>query len=924
MSQLFYFIMIGFGTGAIYAMCAGGLVVVYRASGVVNFAQGAFCLLGATMYYEFRVQAGLPSVLAVPLSVLLSAAGGALVHVLILRRMRASSAVVRVVATLGILVVIQSAFVLRYGTTVRSVPSFLPTRSIRLIWGAQIGLDRLVILLIGAGITMALWAFYRFTQFGRVTTAVAENYQVAAAQGHSPDRVAAINWAVGGALAGLAGTLIAPISFLNASSLILLVLPAIAAALFCGFKSYPLAFIASLAVGAVESVLQAYVHSPGWPTAAPFLAIVILLVARGQGVPLRSFILDRMPAVDDGLMSRTRVTAVIAVLGAVTLYWLPYQWQDALAVTASSAIICLSVVIVTGYGGQLSLAQYVLGGLGAFGAAKLMSVYHVPLVLGCLFAVLLAAAAGALIGGTALRARGISLGIATLGLGSAVYDIVLTGPSSGGDTGIPVSNVSLFGWDINPFTYPGRYSLVGLVVLLLAVYTVINIRRGVVGRHLIAVRSNERAAAALGIRVSQVKLFAFTVASGMAAAGACVLSFLSLSVVTSSFDVLSSVNFITATVVGGLGSVVGALTGSLLITGGVTSQLVQGLGIGNWLALFGGVSVLVVIVQNHDGVVALNRQQARLIAQRLPRWARLPGQLSRPDGSRRTGADRPQPTDESGPVADEHRELVPPRALSVTGLTVRFGNVTAVDNVALRLQPGHVTGLIGPNGAGKTTFIDAVSGFVKADSATVLLEDDDIGGWSIGRRVRAGVSRSFQSVDLFAGLTVRENLAAACERGGWRRYAKDIVAPGRARLTPAALAAVRRFGLGPDLDANVDVLPFGRRRLVALARAIAGGPSVLLLDEPASGLDSRETRELGEFIRALADEWGLAVLLVEHNVELVLSVCDEVSVLASGANLVHGTPAEIREDPRVLDAYLGAHGQSDAAGDVTTTIDGQG
>jgi sulfate-transporting ATPase len=260
----------------------------------------------------------------------------------------------------------------------------------------------------------------------------------------------------------------------------------------------------------------------------------------------------------------------------------------------------------------------------------------------------------------------------------------------------------------------------------------------------------------------------------------------------------------------------------------------------------------------------------------------------------------------------------------VTGLTVRFGNVTAVDNVALRLRPGHVTGLIGPNGAGKTTFIDAVSGFVKADRGAVLVDGDDIVNWSIGRRVRAGVGRSFQSVDLFAGLTVRENLAAACEQGGWRRYAADILLPGRATLTPTALAAVQRFGLGPDLDAKVDVLPFGRRRLVAIARAIAGGPSVLLLDEPAAGLDAQETSELGGFIRMLAGQWGLAILLVEHNVELVLSICDEVSVLASGANLVHGPPGQIRSDPRVLDAYLGSHGQSDAAGDVTTTIDGQG
>ena len=239
-------------------------------------------------------------------------------------------------------------------------------------------------------------------------------------------------------------------------------------------------------------------------------------------------------------------------------------------------------------------------------------------------------------------------------------------------------------------------------------------------------------------------------------------------------------------------------------------------------------------------------------------------------------------------------------------LSVRFGGVVALDDVSLEVRPGEVLGLIGPNGAGKTTFIDAVTGFVVTDPASAItLDGASIDGWSPTRRARAGLGRSFQSLELFEDISVAENLLVACDEQDIARFGIDLVHPGRPTLSPVALAAVREFGLDADLDAMPDTLPHGRRRLVAIARAVAAAPAVLLLDEPAAGLAAVETEELGRLVRWLAHDVGLAVLLIEHDVGLVLSTCDRVAVLDFGRLIALGTPDVIAQDPNVVAAYLG-------------------
>ena len=888
--QVIAFVLLGIGTGALYAMVAQGLVLVYRGSGLVNFAQGAFVMYGAYAYYEFAQHMSHP--LAALLSVVATSALGAAVQLLILRPMRRSSAVARLIATLGALIVIQAVAVQLFGSDILFDPPLLPTNSVRVLPGVTLGADGIIIFAVGAILTGVLWAVYRFTGFGRVTTAVAHNPQAAASMGHSPGMVALANWTIGGALAGLAGCFIGPISSLEPVNLPLIVLPALAAALIGGFSSFPLAFAAAELIGIAESLMTRYVSSPGWAESIPFLAVVVVLVVRGRGLPLRGDRLDKLPSVGSGRIRVVPTVVVTVAMAAIIMFWASPNINGYIAVTIATAVMCLSIVVVTGYAGQISLAQYVLGGVGALVAAKLVGTYHVPFPVALLAAAVVALAVGAIVGVPALRSRGINLAIAGLAMAVAVFDLVLDGSYSGGIDGIAVPSPSLFGWNINPFSHPDRYALTCLIVLVLVALVVTNLRRGRVGRRLLAIRSSERAAASVGISVYWCKLYAFMLASAIAAVGGVLLAFTTSVILTSQFAVLPSVNLVTVTVVGGVGDIPGALLGATLVAGGVGSELLTMIGLQVWLPLIGGLMVLYVLRADQDGLAALNVK----LAQRS--WARLRPRPAPGATPRRLAPDPGQ----ARPAAAFR---VRSKALRVDGVSVRYGGVRALDGVSLTVAPGTVHGVIGPNGAGKTTLVDALTGFARLGGGAVRLDDDDVSGWTPRRRSMAGLRRSFQSVELFANLTARENIAVGCDDGGNHSYVTDLVYPGKVRLSAAAQVAVSAFQLDDLLDTPVESLPFGDRRLVGIARAVASGPSVLLLDEPAAGLSNQEVTELAALVRSLANDWGMGVLLIEHNVDMVLSTCDVVTVLVGGKVLASGPAADIRGNADVLAAYLG-------------------
>jgi sulfate-transporting ATPase len=911
MVEFIRFVLLGLGIGALYAMVSQGIVLIYRGSGVVNLAQGAFVMVGGYLYLELRVDAHMPGAIAIIGAMAGGAVLGALVQVLILRPMRHSSPIERVIATLGVLLTLQAIAVIRYGVSPIGVPSTLPTGTLTLFHDISIGEDRLIILILGICLTVALYIIYRSTHFGRLASAVAENHRAAASLGHSPERVAVANWAVGAALAALAGALIAPITWLEPSSLVLLVVPALAAALVGQFTSFPLALVGALFIGVAESLATVYITTPGWSDSVPFIVIVVVLIVRGTALPLRSYIYDRLPAVGDGRIKPIPTVGGVAIL-AVLFFLLQPTWVVAVAVTLVWGIFCLSVVVLTGYGGQLSLAQYVLGGVGAFATAKFMASGHIDFLAAAILGTLVTVVFGLVMALPALRTRGINLAIATLGLAIVVFSLILSSYEwAGGDSGITVKEPSLFGWPFNSIQYPRRYAFVVLVCLLIVIFIVTNVRRGIAGRRLLAVRSNERAAAALGVDVMTAKLYAFGLAAALAGVAGILLAFQSPIIIPSEFDVLTSITVVAVAVVGGLGFIGGALIGATLLPGGIGTQILLPYNSAQpYLPLVTGLFLLYVL-RTGNGLFAQNRDLLFLVSRAIKRRA-----------LKMTGRGRNVESIESIAAADE--SLTPAEALldqsterirtrdrlegglQVRDLTVRFGSTLAVNGVSLEILPNEIHGLIGPNGAGKTTVIDALTGFVRPSSGEVMLRGVNIARWSPRRRTRAGIARSFQSLELFPDLTVRENIAVACDPGKRFRYFSDLFWPGRVRLSKVAAQAVRDFHLESVLDERPDALDFGQRRLVALARTVASDPDVLLLDEPAAGLSDHESEELSVLIRSLSRDWGMSVLIIEHNIDLVLGLCDRVTVLDTGSILTSGSPDEVRLNVDVMAAYLGA------------------
>ncbi|HEY4828183.1 MAG TPA: ABC transporter ATP-binding protein, partial [Solirubrobacteraceae bacterium] len=338
----------------------------------------------------------------------------------------------------------------------------------------------------------------------------------------------------------------------------------------------------------------------------------------------------------------------------------------------------------------------------------------------------------------------------------------------------------------------------------------------------------------------------------------------------------------------------------ILADGGIGS-LLNGVfsWVNNYLLLIGGVALLVTVILNPDGIVTATREGfERVWGGR--HWVRA--LLAKRPVRRFLAPIRTKVTLASAGA----QQKVTPKRLEVRDLTVRFGGVVAVNGASLEVNPGEIVGLIGPNGAGKTTVIDAITGFVKS-GGEIEVDGQSITRTSAHTRVHRGVARSWQSLELFEDVSVGENIQAASESRSrrWTDSLKTLVRPAVKPLTPTATAAIEQFGLAGDLDRLPADLSYAQRRLTGIARAVSLEPSILLLDEPAAGLGMHEARELGALISQLAKQWGMGILLIEHDVDLVMSVCDRIVVLNFGNVIASGTPEVVRGNDQVIAAYLG-------------------
>jgi ABC-type branched-subunit amino acid transport system ATPase component/ABC-type branched-subunit amino acid transport system permease subunit len=738
------------------------------------------------------------------------------------------------------------------------------------------------------------------------TTAVSENARAAAALGHRPELIGLVNWTLGGALGGLAGILVAPDIGLTTTTIGLLLIPALAAAVLGRFTSFWLTLGGGLIVAIGSSLLTRYSVGTGWSDAFPFLVVIAILLFRSSALPGRGESTERLPSVGTGRVRWTLVAAGI-VVGAVLIAVLPANGENAVTISLTAAIIALSLTVVTGYAGQISLAQFGLAGFSAFIAAKVSADWGLTFWEALIAGVLVALPVGAIVGLPALRARGVNLAIVTLGFGLTIEDVLLSDPNlQNQGAGLAVQQPSIFGYDLSALEHPGRYATLCLIVFVVCALMVANLRRGSVGRELIALRANERAAAALGINLTLAKLYAFVVGAGLAGLAGVLIAFQQPFIVFlpsgggPPFDPTTAITLLSLVIVCGIGYVGSSIVAGLGFGVGIAAWAVglifASQNAAGWLALFGGVGVVLTVLWLPNGLAASPSSLLgpfAVLGQRL--WPVL-----------EAGLDRIEPKRPAPAVAAAGS---PPArgacTLEARGIRVRFGGVVALDDVSVTVKSGEIVGLIGPNGAGKSTLIDAISGHNRRYQGRIHLDGEPVDSASATKRARLGIGRSFQALELFDDLTVEDNVRAGSELPTAGNYFTDLIAPRRRALSPNARAAVAEFGLGADLERMPSELPFGRRRLVGIARTVAANPRILLLDEPAAGLDDHECDELSGQLTRLAHERGLGILLVEHNVNLVLGVSDRVIALDFGQVIAEGAPEQVRHDPAVVSAYLG-------------------
>jgi sulfate-transporting ATPase len=947
MGIYFQLAILGLGSAAAYALLASGLVLIYRASGVLNFAQGAMAMAGAYIFYETHIQSHWPYLAALVFAVFVLAVFGALVYWLIMRPLRTAAVLVRIIATLAVLVVIQSIATLRYQATVLSIPEALPHNVVH--WGVKFPIDRIWLIAIAAVLMVVLHFWANHTRFGLATRGVAENQRTAASVGWSPDLLGTVNWAIGSGLAALAGVLVVPIATLSPTSLTWTVVAALAVCLIGSFSSFRFAFVGALIIGMGQGVLTKWQGSlPGVSDLLPLAVILVALLVRSQAIPRRGEAIHRLPSLGSGRFSWWFVGAclVVGVLGSL---FLPEDWVVALGVSIVAAIVMLSLVVVTGYAGQLSLGQYALAGIGALITAQAVTSLHWSFAPSLVVGVIGSAVAGLIFGTPSLRSRGSALAIVTLALGVAIQSVLFQNNNiAGGQFGFSIGELSFLGLHLNPVLDPRSYTIFTLAWFTVAVLAVANLRRSRAGRRLIAIRANERAATSLGINVGAAKLYAFTTSAGLAGLGGILLAFSNSSILLyQGYDSLTSVTVVMQTVVGGIAHISGVVFGGSLVSGGIPGGLIaNAVGGSNgpeWLILIGAVLVIITLLLNPDGIADSFKVTIARVSAKFGRGRGARGKAAgavAPAGAE-TGAGATEPAvpatgpaeapvtgkvaangsakteAKTDPVPSlEHRE---DSFLRVSGLAVSFGGVRALRGVDLEVRSGEVLGLIGPNGSGKTTLIDGVTGYVKA-GGTVEVGSVRADRLSPSQRVRAGITRSFQSLELFDDVSVEENLRAAADPQDRMGYVTALLPVRKQAMPDVVRAVVEEFDLGPVLAKQPRELSYGQRRLVAIARAVATSPTFLLLDEPAAGLGAHETEELSHLVTRLAKDWNIGVLLIEHDMNMVLGICDRVAVLEFGEKIAEGLPTEVARNPLVIAAYLGKPPEEVSAAEAEAAV----
>lgn len=904
-------IVLGVVTGLTIGMLAVGLVLVYKASRFVNLAHGQLGALSAVLLATLTLDHGWSWWVAFPAMVGLGVIIGVVVERFIIRPLRRQRrrGVTMLLVTIG---VAQLLLALTF------VPAFSPDRT-RLfreqyplpfsvhwrILGTDLTGQHIMILLLVPLTVGGLSAFLQWTSLGKSIRAAASNPDSARLCGISVNRVNAIAWGVAGAFSAVTAVLLAPgQSVLNSEALgPALLLRALGAAALGGFVSIPAAMVGGLGLGIVEGVTLSITSQGTSAEVAVFVAVMVVLFARGRRISAAAegaedTSEDRAPtrvptAIADRFVVRRHrvVLGLFAIVAAAVLPNLSFFNQDnnrfLLVMILVYATAGVGLTMLLGWAGQVSLGHFALLGLGAYMAAQLAR-HDLSLPLALMAAGLAGAATMVIVGLPALRLRGLTLAVTTLGFAVAGPAWLFVQPWFGAEdqsmVSVPAMGIAGVG------RVDSQLKIYYVALGLLAVTAVLAgaLRRSVPGRLILAARDNDRALASFGVTPATVKLATLAVSGFLAGAAGVIWGLAWRNVSADVVAPSQSLGLLAIAVVGGLGSISGAIAAAFLLFAPaffVGPQLKGMLGefgrnLGFQLAL-GGIGLVVIPLRFPGGVAGIAQHGwegfLESINNTVLRWR----------------------------VADNSDPL------EVEDVSLSFGGITALNEVSLQVRPGEIVGLIGPNGAGKTTLINVISGQLHADRGTVRVDGQDVTDLAPELRSGFGLGRSYQDARLFPGLTVTESVQVALARAHHVGFLSSMLRAPWARDADIdsrreADGIVAATGLTPWADTLTSELSTGLRRITDLAMQIAAKPRVLLLDEPTAGVAQREAEEFGPRLRRIRDQLDCSILIIEHDMPLLMGLCDRIYAMEAGRIIAVGTPTEVRGDPVVIASYLGS------------------
>ena len=899
MSSLIPFIILGLASGSVYGMAGVGLVLTYKTSGIFNFAFGAVGTLAAYIFYTLNVSHGVPwPVAAVVVTVVLGVALG-LISELLARRLSKVALAVQIVAVIGVVLAIEALLEIIYGGTDRTFPVFLPQSTVE-IFGAYVSWGKLIVVGFTLLVTGLLYAMLKFTTIGIAMRAVVDDPDLLDVSGTKPRRVRRSAWIIGTLFSVMAGILLAQSTSLDPVTLTSLVAQSYAAAAIGAFSSLPLTYAGGLGVGVLASILTKYIPQTeiisGIPVSLPFIILFLVLVlmpkrrlaGRVEARPLTSA--ARVPALRvQGLFGVIAVAAAALVpLLAGSLYIT--GWTTVLP----AVIMFLSVGLLVKTSGQVSLAQVGFAAIGAVAFSKLTVEAHIPWLLALIVAGLVVVPIGALIAVPAIRLSGIYLALATFGFGLLLQNMFYNSSWMFGSFGQGITLPQPVIPGIGATTANEFYYVVLIITVVVAV-AVVALTRSRLGRLLRALGDSPTALRTSGTSTLVTQILVFCISAFLAGISGALLGAAIGDQASTSFDPTLSLTYL-ALVLITVGPVpwyaVLAAAASVLIPLYVTLSTIA-----SWMQLAFGAAAILMAIQPEV---------------RTPAWAtrfvdRLAVLLR--DPSVRPVVRAGEPADEAVARRSRQAPVGAAAGLDVSDVSVRFGGLTAVSDLGLRVPSGKITGLIGPNGAGKTTTFNAICGLNRPASSRIVVNGNDVTTASVVQRSLAGLGRTFQQMQLYDSLSVLENVRLGAEASlAGRNPLRHLLSRhgDKAAVEATALDAMRLCGIEYLAQRKALSLSTGQRRLVELARCLASPANILLLDEPSSGLDSRETSQLGEILLRVVRERDTAILLVEHDMSLVMRVCSDITVLDFGRVIFSGSATEVASSPVVQAAYLGS------------------